>query len=304
MTVSVCYWAKRPSPAYRTRLIGPPMQLFSDRISGTLKGGTTSSEIGPVIIDTHAHLSHESFAGNIEHYLAEAHAADVDAVLTIGTTLESSQACVALAEAYPEIRAAVGIHPNDCCQAQPEDWSAIEALCRHPRVAALGETGLDKYWDDCPWEVQVDFFRRHLALSRQTSLPVVIHTRECAAETLEVLREESKLGPLRGVMHSFTGPLSVAEGCLELGLYISFAGMVTFKNGAEIREIAKAVPAERILVETDSPYLTPHPFRGKRPNHPALVAHTLRQIAEVRGISPSQCAQLTTANAERLFGEW
>ncbi len=257
-----------------------------------------------MIIDTHAHLTDDSLLPELEKYLELAAAAGVGAVLSIGTTLESSRACVALAERYPNIRAAVGLHPNNCCRAAIGDWGFIGELCRHPRVAALGETGLDRHWDDCPWEVQVDYFRRHLALSRETELPVVIHTRECAEETLEILRQESEHGPSRGVMHSFTGPASVAEGCLALGLYISFAGMVTYKNAAEIRDIARDIPEDRILVETDSPYLTPHPFRGKRPNHPALVAHTLEQLAELRGLPKAILAEHTTRNAERLFGQW
>jgi TatD DNase family protein len=258
-----------------------------------------------VIIDTHAHLTDESLRADLDNYLRQAHAAGVTGVLTVGTTLACSRDCVELAENHPEIRAAVGIHPNTCCQAAAGDWDAINELCRNPRVAALGETGLDRYWDDCPWEQQVDYFRRHLDLSRDRSLPVVIHTRECAAETLELLQQDfAERGVAAGVMHSFTGSWSVAEGCLALGLYISFAGMVTFKNAAEIRDVAARVPLDRILVETDSPYLTPHPWRGKRPNHPALVVHTLRHIAELRGIEAEQFAQITTDNAHRLFGSW
>lgn len=255
------------------------------------------------IIDTHAHLTDSHFEA-LDDYLTLAREAGVDSVLTIATTAEDSKLCILQSEQHSAIRAAVGIHPNNCCQAKPDDWDEIVELCKHPRVAALGETGLDKYWDDCPWDVQVDYFRRHLALSRATNLPVVIHTRECAQETLELLRSESEQGPVLGVMHSFTGPMSVAEGCLELGLYISFAGMVTYKNAEEIREIAREVPPDRILVETDSPYLTPVPHRGKRPNHPALVRHTLEHVAEVRGIDPESLAKQTTENAERLFGSW
>ncbi|MEZ6136345.1 MAG: TatD family hydrolase [Pirellulaceae bacterium] len=257
-----------------------------------------------MIIDTHAHLTDESFAEKLPDYLAEAQRADVLCVLTVGTTLASSRACIALAEKHSEIRAAVGLHPNNCCQASEGDWQEIVELCQHPRVAALGETGLDRHWDDCPWDVQVEYFRRHLALSRKTALPVVIHTRECAEETLDILKSEAALGPLRGVMHSFTGPQAVADGCMELGLYISFAGMVTYKNAAEIREIARSIPGDRILVETDSPYLTPHPHRGKRPNHPALVTHTLAHIAEVRDETVAQLARQTTENAQRLLGLW
>ena len=257
-----------------------------------------------MIIDTHAHLTDEHLSADIERYLEDAARADVFAVLCVGTTLESSQQAIALAERFPAVRAAVGLHPNNCCQAASGDWDTIVRLCRHPRVAALGETGLDRYWDDCPWEIQVDFFRRHWQLSRETGLPVVIHTRECAEETVSILESEATKGPLRGVMHSFTGPQSVADRCLELGLYISFAGMATFKNGAEIRKIASRIPADRLLVETDSPYLTPHPFRGQRPNHPALVVNTLRCLAEVRGVPVEQLADETSANAQHLFGPW
>lgn len=257
-----------------------------------------------MIVDTHAHLADEQLADRVEHWLAEASAAKVSAILSVGTTVSSSRACIELAERFNNVRAAVGIHPNYCSQVSATDWDDIRELAKHPRVAALGETGLDKYWDDCPWDVQVDYFRRHLQLSRETELPAVIHTRECAEETVEVLREEAKLGPLRAVMHSFTGPQAVADDCLQLGLYISFAGMVTYKNADDLREIAKSIPANRILVETDCPYLTPHPFRGKRPNHPANAAHTLQCLADVRGESFEQLAAQTTANASQLFGAW
>ena len=257
-----------------------------------------------MIVDTHAHLCDEQLADRVEHWLAEASAADVHSVLSVGTTVESSRACVALAEQFPHVRAAVGIHPNYCCRASAEGWAAVVELAKHSRVAALGETGLDRYWDDCPWDVQVDYFRRHLQLSRETELPVVIHTRECAEETVEILRSEAAHGVLRGVMHSFTGPQAVADDCLRLGLYISFAGMVTYKNAEDLRQIAKTIPANRILVETDSPYLTPHPFRGKKPNHPANAAHTLSCLAEVRGETIYQLAVQTTENAFRLFGRW
>lgn len=257
-----------------------------------------------MIVDTHAHLADETLSAELDYFLSLAKAADVRAILTIGTTRENSLECIKLAEKYSQVRAAVGLHPNNCCQAASGDWQAIVEMAKHPQVAALGETGLDRYWDDCPWEVQVDYFRRHLALSRETLLPVVIHTRECAEETLELLRKEADGGQLRGVMHSFTGPQAVAEGCLELGLYLSFAGMLTFKNAAEIREIAKVVPANRLLVETDSPYLTPHPYRGKRPNHPANTAYTLAALAELRSVSVAELAQVTSENAFRLFGAW
>ena len=257
-----------------------------------------------MIVDTHAHLTDSNFENCLDDYLDQARAAGVGAILSVGTTLASSRQCVALAERYPMIRASVGIHPNHCHEASAGDWGEVERLCSHPRVAALGETGLDRYWDDCPWDVQVDYFRRHIRLGQSTRLPIVVHTRESAQETLDVLRAEASSESIRGVMHSFTGPMEVAEGCLELGLYLSFAGMVTFKNAPEIREIARATPDDRILVETDSPYLTPHPFRGKRPNHPALVVHTATLLSELRGVSLDDFSRQTTENAQRLFSEW
>lgn len=255
-----------------------------------------------MIIDTHAHLADELLSGTIESILREASEAGVGAMLSVATTLETSRQCIALAERYSQIRASVGIHPNYCCQASQSDWDGIGDLASHPRVVAIGETGLDRYWDDCPWEVQLDSFRKHVELSWQSRHPLIIHTRDCADETLEFLRTQAARGSLRGVMHSFTGPQAVADGCLELGLYISFAGMVTYKNAHELREIANRIPADRLLVETDSPYLSPHPFRGQRPNTPARVVHTLRCLAEVRGIKPEVLAEQTTNNATALFG--
>ncbi|HBE70154.1 MAG TPA: hydrolase TatD [Planctomycetaceae bacterium] len=261
------------------------------------------------IVDTHAHLTDKNFVGRLPEFLETARNADVRSVLCVGTNIDDSHQGIALAEEHPEVRAAVGIHPNVCCQAGEGDWEQIIKLSSHPRVAAIGETGLDKYWDDCPWEVQVDYFRRHLQLSHETQKPIVIHTRDCAEETLEILRDSAAQtgqtsGQISGVMHSFTGPQSVADGCLDLGLYISFAGMVTFKNASEIADIAKRIPEDRILVETDSPYLTPAPQRGKRPNHPAMTRHTLEFIAGLREVSVEQMAASTTQNAFRLFGAW
>ena len=274
----------------RTRLIGRPSQ--------------PSFENFRVIVDTHAHLTDETLVSRLPEFLSLADDAGVKAILAVGTTRGCSSAAVSLAERYRQVRAAVGIHPNTCCQADEDDWSHIERLCRHERVAALGETGLDRHWDDCPWNTQVDYFCRHLALSMETELPVVIHTRECAEETLELLQEQARAGPLRGVMHSYTGSTEVALACVELGLYISFAGMVTFKNADELRQVAAAIPSDRILVETDSPYLTPHPHRGQRPNHPAMVVHTLNAVAKVRGVSAEVLERQTTENALQLFGAW
>ena len=258
-----------------------------------------------MVIDTHAHLTDEALLPQLDRVLTEAEAAGVQAILAVATNLATSHACLALANRYASIRASVGIHPNYCAAAAPGDFAAICELAHLPRVAAIGETGLDRHWDDSPWELQVENFRQHIDLSRSTGHAVIIHTRDCAEETLQLLQEETRQGgAFRAVMHSFTGPQEIADGCLELGLYISFAGMLTYKNAADLRAIARTIPHDRLLVETDCPYLTPHPFRGQRPNKPSLVVHTLACLAELRGVATRELAEQTTRNAQTLFGAW
>lgn len=257
-------------------------------------------------IDTHAHLDEEAFGGELEPVLARARQAGVRAILTIGTTAASSVESVEIARRWPQVFAAVGIQPNYGAEASSADWDQIVALVSEPEVRAIGETGLDAYWDYTPMDVQRALFDRHLRLSQETGLPFIVHMRDCSAETVKMLQAARTRGPLRGVMHSFTGDLTTARQCLDLGLYISFAGMVTFRKSGELRETACQIPADRIVIETDSPYLTPHPHRGRRPNEPAMVVHTGRCLAEVRGVSIDEFAAQTTANARRLFdlGSW
>jgi TatD DNase family protein len=207
---------------------------------------------------------------------------------------------VELAARRPEVFAAVGLQPNYCGQAQPGDWDRVLGMIHRPRVVALGETGLDRYWDYTPFAVQQDYFDRHLRLSQQTGLPFIVHSRDCDEDILLMLREAAGRGPLAGVMHSFTGSASTAEECVALGLYISFAGMVTYKKSQALRDVAKSVPADRILIETDSPYLSPHPLRGKR-NEPAHLLHAAACLAEVRGVPLEDFCRETTQNAQRLF---
>ena len=253
------------------------------------------------LIDTHAHLDDDAFEDSLDSLLARAGDAGVKTILTIGTTAASSAKNVSLAAQWPQLYAAVGIQPNYGAKATAEDWERIVELAAAPGVRAIGETGLDAYWDYTPMEVQRTLFDQHLQLSRETDLAFIVHMRDCGAETVEMLRAARQRGPLRGVMHSFTGDLATAQACLELGMFISFAGMVTFKKSHELRQIAQQIPADRILVETDSPYLTPHPHRGKRPNEPAMIVHTAECLAEARGVPLDQFAAETTANAQRLF---
>lgn len=256
---------------------------------------------GVDLFDTHAHLNSEEFAETLPAVLDRAALAGVRTMLVVGTTLASSQQAVALAARHVPLFASAGIHPNYCAEAAEGDWSVVEGLFALPKVVAVGETGLDRYWDMVKFDTQQDYFDRHLRLAQRLDLPIVIHMRDCEADVLEMLREATRRGPLRGIMHSFAGAAATAEECLGMGLHISFAGMLTYKKMDDLRQVAASVPADRILVETDSPYLSPHPFRGRKPNEPAMVAHTAACVAAARGQSLRELARQTTENARRLF---
>jgi TatD DNase family protein len=251
--------------------------------------------------DTHAHLADEQLVVDAAAVVARAKAAGVAQILAVGTTAATSRECLNCARSFPGVLASAGIHPNHAAEAGPGDWDAVVDLCQSTEVVALGETGLDLYWKDTPLALQQDYFDRHIRLSQATGLALVIHLRETAGEILAMLKSARQRGPLKGVMHSFTGTAEQAAAFLDLGLFISFAGMVTYKKSADLREVAKTIPADRLLVETDSPYLSPEPFRGKRPNEPARVVHTAECLATARGVALEELARLTTANAQRLF---
>jgi TatD DNase family protein len=253
------------------------------------------------MIDTHAHLDDEQLAPSLDDVLLRAASAGVFAIVTVGTTLATSRRSVEISERFEGVYAAVGIQPNYCAQATTSEWDAVVQLSAHPRVVALGETGLDGYWDFSALGVQQDYFDRHLRLSQQQDLPLIVHMRDCDESVVQMLEEARRRGPLRGVMHSFTGTVATARRCLDLGLYLSFAGMVTYKKSATLRDIAREVPDDRILIETDSPYLSPHPMRGQRPNEPALLGHTAACLAQVRGVDLQTFVEQTSENARRLF---
>lgn len=254
------------------------------------------------LFDTHAHLDDDQLSGILPDVLRRAQDAGIVGITAIGTTVSSSRRCVEIAHRQPQVWAAVGIHPNHAQSATTVDWRAIVDLASDPRVVAIGETGLDRYWDDCPWEVQVDYFRRHIDLSRATSRPLVIHMRDCEDELIAVLRSAAAGEPLRGIMHSFTGTQAGAETFLEFGLHLSFAGMITYRKSETLRQIAGQVPLDRLLLETDSPYLSPEPQRSKRPNEPCQIVHTARCVADARQMPFPELAQRTTMNAQTLFG--
>ncbi len=252
-------------------------------------------------VDTHCHLDEESFTQDCAETIQRAVDAGVKTMLAIGITLDSCRRVIDLSQRYPSVYAVVGLHPNYVSAAQPGDWDRIVELAKAPKVVGLGETGLDKYWDHSPIELQAEYFDRHLELSRYLDLPFVVHCREAESETVAQLRRQfERGGPLRGVMHAFCGTPETAQACLDMGMYLSFGGMVTFKKNENLRQLSTLPPLDRILVETDAPYLAPTPFRGKR-NEPAHVRLTAACLAEARGVSKEVLAAATTENARRLF---
>jgi TatD DNase family protein len=254
-----------------------------------------------MLIDTHAHLDDDRFSDDLDQVLERAQSAGVVRIVTVATTAADSGRNIDLARRHQQLAATVGIQPNNVAQAGAGDWDLVVELAKDSHVVALGETGLDRYWDHTPFPQQEDYFARHLALSRRTQLPLVIHCREAEADMVRMLRaDHAHHGPVRGVMHSFTADLATAHACLELGLYISFAGMLTYKNAQNLREVARQLPLDRLLVETDSPYLAPVPVRGQR-NEPGFVTHTAACLAQVMGVSLGVVAENTTRNARELF---
>lgn len=252
------------------------------------------------LIDTHCHLDEEAFVYDVAEVVARAEAAGVRAMVTIGITADSSRRAVELAARFPSVFAVVGIQPNYVAAAKPGDWEEIVRLAGEPKVVGIGETGLDRYWDYSPIDLQIEYFDRHLDLARERNLPFVVHCRNAEEDVVAQLRRAATRGPLSGVMHSFTGAPEVATACCDLGMFISFAGMLTFKRNDALRQTAATVRADRLLIETDAPYLSPAPHRDKR-NEPANVALTCACLARCRGASADEIATLTTANARRLF---
>lgn len=254
-----------------------------------------------MLCDTHVHLDDPQLSSQIEAVIQRAADAGVTHLLSVATTRASSQACLSHASQFPGVRASVGVHPNYAHLATEEDWAEIERLAEHELVVAIGETGLDRYWDDCPFERQLDFFRRHMALARRVQKPFIVHMRDCESEMLEELEREAQNGKLHGVMHSFSGSAAAARVVLDLGMHVSFSGMLTYPKNQELRDIASTIPAHRLLLETDAPYLSPHPHRSRRPNEPELMVHTARCLADSRGTTMREIAAQTTAAAAALF---
>lgn len=253
------------------------------------------------LIDTHAHLDSDRYAKDLDEVLDRAREYGLSHILTVGCDLAGSQACVELANRYPQIYAAVGIHPHDAGQADPSALDALRDLvCRHPKVVAVGETGLDFYRDRSPREIQRAAFRAQIDLARELGKPLIIHDRDAHEEVVTILKED-KAREIGGVIHCFSGDAAMARACLEMGFYISFPGTITYPPNEDLRAVVRTVPVDRMLVETDCPYLAPQKRRGKR-NEPAFVRHTAEKIAEIKGLTLDDVARTTTLNAFNLFG--
>ena len=253
-----------------------------------------------MLVDSHCHLDFEDFGEDVGEIVARAGANGVGAMVTICTRLSRFEAVRGVAERFDNIWCSVGVHPHEAEAEGQKTADKLVALADHPKVVGIGETGLDYYYEHSPREAQRESFHTHIAAARQTGLPLIVHSRDADAEMAEILREEFTAAPFSGLMHCFSSGRSLAEAALEIGFYISFSGILTFKKADELRAIAQDVPPDRILVETDAPYLAPVPNRGKR-NEPAFVVHTAAQLAAVKGLSPEDLAKQTTDNFFRLF---
>jgi TatD DNase family protein len=254
------------------------------------------------LVDTHCHLDFDKFDEDRDAIVQRAAEHGVTRIVVPAIDLQNCEAVLQLAERYDGVLAAVGIHPNSTA-VLPQNWlEIIRKYAQHPKVVAVGEIGLDYYWDDSPKDVQHEALRRQLALAAELDLPVIIHNREASGDVIRLLAESPLAGRERpGVLHSFSADWATAQAALDMGFYLGFTGPVTFKKAEELREIAARMPLDKILVETDAPYLTPHPYRGKQ-NEPGYVRFVAEKIAEVRGMETAVFAAQTTLNAEYLFG--
>jgi len=253
-----------------------------------------------MLIDSHCHLDFPDFAGELDAVVARAQAAGVGRIVTISTRVKRHAEVVAIAERFPEVYCSVGTHPHHAHEELDVGVEELIARTRHPKVVAIGEAGLDYHYDSSPRAAQAQGLRNHVAAARATGLPLVIHSRDADADMAHILEQETGKGAFPAVLHCFTGGRELAERAIALGLYVSFTGIVAFKASDALRAIAGSLPADRILVETDAPYLAPPPHRGKR-NEPAYVVETAKVLAEARGVSPPELARATTENFFRLF---
>jgi TatD DNase family protein len=253
-----------------------------------------------MLVDSHCHLDFPDFAEDFDGVLARAAAADVGLMVTICTGLSRFDAVRTIAEQHENIYCTVGVHPHEADGEGVDDPAVLINLARHQRVVGIGETGLDYFYERSPREAQRSSFRAHIQAARETGLPIIVHTRDADDDTISILREEYQDGAFSGLIHCFSTSRQLAENAIDIGFSISFSGIVTFKKADNLREIARDLPLDQILVETDAPYLSPMPHRGKR-NEPAFVAHTAACVAEARGMTLEAFSEATTENFFRLF---
>jgi TatD DNase family protein len=257
-------------------------------------------EIDTILIDTHAHLDHERFKDDVDQVIERAKLAQVQSIITVGADLASSRQAVEFARRYPDVIATVGVHPHDADSVSDSVLNEIAILAQDEGVVAIGEIGLDYHYDFSPRDVQRRVFAIQISLARELELPIVVHVREAYQDVMSILKSEHA-EDVGGIVHCFSGDREVAKDCLDMGFYISVGGILTFANSQELREIIRGLPMDRILLETDAPYLTPVPYRGKR-NEPAYLVHVAEALANLKGITFDEVAETTTLNACKLFG--
>lgn len=253
-----------------------------------------------MLVDSHCHLDFEDFGDEVADVVARARDAGVTTMVSISTHLTRFDGVRAVAERFEDVWCTVGVHPHNAGEEGQDAPDRLIEMAAHPRVVGIGESGLDYFYDRSPRDRQQVSFRAHIAAARETGLPLVVHARDADDDTAEILRDEMEKGAFTGVMHCFSSGRGLAEAALDLGMYISFSGILTFKNAQELRDIARDVPEDRLLVETDAPFLAPVPNRGKR-NEPAFVVHTAESLAEVKGLGVEDLQATTSENFFRLF---
>ena len=256
-----------------------------------------------MLVDHHCHLDFPELAAMREGVLARAKAAGVGLLVTVSTRVKRFSEVVAIAEKYDEVYCTIGTHPHHAHEELDITAEHLARFAKHKKVVAIGEAGLDYHYDLSPRAAQEQGFRTHIAAARATGLPLVIHARQADEDMANILEEEMARGRFSAVLHCYTGGMDLARRGVALGLYVSFSGVLTFKKNDELRAVAASVPLDRLLVETDAPYLAPEPFRGRKPNEPSLVVHTAAALAKVKGIGPAELAQLTTHNFHRLYSK-
>jgi TatD DNase family protein len=276
--------------------------MKTNELSSTMPNDGEPGRTSPMLVDSHCHLDFDDFSGDLDGIVARAQAAGIGRLVSISTRVKRRAGLVAIADRFPDVYCSIGTHPHHAHEELDLTIADLVGLTRHPKTVAIGEAGLDYHYDLSPRDAQEQGFRNHIAAARETGLPLVIHSREADADMAAILEEETGKGAFPAVLHCFTGGRDLAQRAIALGLFISFTGILTFKKSDELRAIAAELPSERILVETDAPYLAPGRHRGKR-NEPAYVVETAKVLAETRQVGFEEIARQTTENFFRLFSK-